>query len=85
MHSRLIKHIFIGSFGYKCYLFLVMLFLQVPAIPDSSFVWLPGLPTLQAVPDSLPAETYYLTTRSLKTIVLSSCFGCLTPFIQNPS
>lgn len=50
MHSRLIKHIFIGSFGYKCYLFLVMLFLQVPAVPGSSFVWLPGLPALLAAP-----------------------------------
>lgn len=51
MHSRLIKHVFIGSFGYKCYLFLVMLFFQVSAIPGSSFVWLPGLPALQASPD----------------------------------
>lgn len=40
-----------------------MLFLQVPAIPGSSFVWLPGLPALQAAPDHAPEETHYLTTR----------------------
>lgn len=51
MHSRLIKHIFTGYFGYKCHLFLVMLFLQVPAVPGSYYVWLPGLPALHTAPD----------------------------------
>lgn len=51
MHTRLIKHTFIGYFGYKCYLFLVRLLPQVPAIADSYYVWLPVLPSLHAVPD----------------------------------
>lgn len=30
MYTRLKEYIFTGYFGYKCYLFLVRLFLQVP-------------------------------------------------------
>lgn len=51
MYPRLIKHMFIGYLGEKCYLFLVMSFLQVPAIPGSYYVRLASLPALHVVSD----------------------------------